>query len=62
MKLKASLLQVNALVHSVNSFPAFTPKRWSLVSQLVTFSSSIEGGGGPPIFEVEIPDDSEFYG
>lgn len=30
------MLQVNALVHAVNSFPEKTPKRWSLISQLVS--------------------------
>ena len=28
--------QVNALVHAVNSFPERMPKRWSLISQLVS--------------------------
>ena len=35
-KLRESMLQVNALVHAVNSFPEKMPKRWSLISQLVS--------------------------
>ena len=54
-KWKASVLQVNALVHAVNSFPACTPKRWSLVSQLVTLISESEGGGCPLFIEFDIP-------
>ena len=36
VKLRVSVLQVNALVHAVNSFPDGMPKRWSLISQLVS--------------------------
>ena len=54
-KWKESVLQVNTLVHAVNSFPACTPKRWSLVSQLVTLISQSEGGGCPPFIEFDIP-------
>lgn len=53
-KVKLSLLQVNALVHAVNSFPENTPKRWSLVSELVSVVSHVEDGGNPPFIEVEI--------
>ena len=35
MKWRVSLLQINALVYAVNNFPESTPKRWSLISQLV---------------------------
>ena len=35
-ELRVSMLQVNALVHEVNSFPEKMPKRWSLISQLVS--------------------------
>ena len=47
------MLQLNALVHAVDSFPPpNTPKRWSLVSQLVclgtnvTSSLTVEVGAG----------------
>ena len=36
-------ISVNALVHAVHSFPAHTPKRWSLVSELVTVAAAYEG-------------------
>ena len=49
-----SVLQLNALVHAVNSFPENTPKRWSLVSELVSMVSHMEDGGSPPFVEVEI--------
>ena len=53
-KVKLSVLQVNALVHAVNSFPENTPKRWSLVSELVSIVSRAEDGGSPPFIEVKI--------
>lgn len=31
------LADVHALVHAVNSFPANTPRRWQLASQLLSF-------------------------
>jgi len=49
---KINVLQLNALVHAVDSFPPNTPKRWSLVSQLVclgtnvTSSLTVEVGAG----------------
>ena len=34
---RVKLADVHALVHAVNSFPANTPRRWQLVSQLLSF-------------------------
>ena len=41
-KWRESLLQVNALVHAVGSFPESTPKRWALISQLVCLAKEWE--------------------
>ena len=43
-KLRASLLQVNSLVHAVQSFPESMPKRWVLLSQLVSLAKEWESG------------------
>ena len=51
---KISVLQVNALVRAVHSFPAHTPKRWSLVSELVTLAAAYEGDRGTFI-ELQVP-------
>ena len=34
---RVKLAHVHALLHAVNSFPANTPRRWQLVSQLLSF-------------------------
>lgn len=52
---KVSVLQVNALVHAVHSFPAHTPKRWSLVSELVTLAAVYEEGERRTFVELQVP-------
>lgn len=39
-KWRASLLQINALIHGIKNFPESTPKRWSLISQLVCLAGT----------------------
>ena len=45
---RVKLAHVHALVHAVNSFPANTPRRWQLVSQLLSFVN----GGESSMLEV----------
>ena len=52
---KVSVLQVNALVHAVHSFPAHTHKRWSLVSELVTLATAYEEGERRTFIELQVP-------
>ena len=42
-KLRVSLLQVNALVHALHSFPEGMAKMWTLMSQLVRLAKEGEG-------------------
>lgn len=52
---KISVLQVNTLVHAVHSFPAHTPKRWSLVSELVILAAAYEEGDRGTFIELQVP-------
>ena len=59
---KVSVLQVNALVHAVHSFPAHTPKRWTLVSELVTLAAAYEEGDKGTFIELQVPSKSRNTG
>ena len=52
---KVSVLQVNALVHAVQ---AHTPKRWSLVSDLVILAASYKEGDRRTFVELQVPSES----
>ena len=53
-KLRASLLQVNSLVHAVQSFPESMPKRWALISQLVCLAKEWESGSTAETAYIEL--------
>lgn len=52
---KVSILQVNALIHAVQSFPAHTPKRWMLVSEFVNLATAYEDGVKGTFIQLQIP-------
>ena len=58
MENSLSVLQVNALVHAARSFPAHTPKRWSLVSELVILAALYEEGDRRTFVELQVPSKS----
>ena len=52
---KVSVQQVYMLVHAVHSFPVHTPKRWALVSELVTLTTQYEEGDEGTFIELQMP-------
>ena len=48
---RVKLTDIHALAHAVNCFPENTPRRWQLVSQLISYCSD-DGG---TIVEVGLP-------
>lgn len=41
---RVKLTEVHALVYAVNCFPENTPRRWYLVSQLLSYCNDGQGG------------------